>query len=245
MVMSQTANEGEIVRKRSGWILPLAVFLVTAILSALVLLYYLAPAPSSLGREQVAPTALNKTVHIQIGKSDLVIPANYIQRASAREGGARSDVALFALLPDMRGWSESEAWKFSSNASDSSVIYFLIRQDPLNMNERNRLNRIYMSYVVNPTGAPGPFGLTQYMFREDSGYRGEDLFVGQTEKGVAVFRCVRLSQQVPSPSCLRDVSLGNGLSASYRFKRAFLSRWQMIDANAGKLLASFKVVQPR
>jgi hypothetical protein len=243
--MSQTANESEVVRKRSGWILPLAVFLVTAVLSALVLLYYLAPTPSSLGKEQVAPTALNQIVHIQIGKAALAIPANYIQRASAREGGARNDVALFALLPDMRGWSEGEAWKFASNASDSSVLYFLIREEPLNLTEQNRLDRIYMAYVVNPGGNPGPFGLTHYIFRDDSGYHGEDLFVGHTETGIAVFRCVKLSQQVPSPSCMRDINFGNGVAVSYRFKRAFLSRWQTIDANTSKLLASFVKPQPR
>ena len=243
MVMSSTADDSQIVKKRSGWILPIAVFLITAALSAIVLLYYLAPAPSTIGREQVAPTALNEIVSLHIGKTDLAIPANYIQRASAREGGTRADVALFALLPDMRGWSEKDARDFTSNASDSSVIYFLIREEPLTLSEQSRLDRIYMTYVVNPAGSPGPFGLTHYVFRDDSGYRGEDLFVGKTEHGIAVFRCVRLSQQVPSPSCLRDVTFGPGVAVSYRFKRAFLSRWQTIDANAAQLLATFRKVQ--
>ena len=63
------------------------------------------------------------------------------------------------------------------------VVYLLIRDENLNLSEADRLSRIYMAYVTNPRGVPGPFGLTQYTFREDSGYRREDLFVGQTDAG--------------------------------------------------------------
>ena len=48
MAMTHTADDdGEPIQKRSGWLLPLAVFVVTAALSALVLYYYLGPRPAA------------------------------------------------------------------------------------------------------------------------------------------------------------------------------------------------------
>ena len=94
---------------------------------------------------------------------------------------------------------------------------------------------------MSPTreGTAGPFGLTQYAFRDDSGYRGEDLFIGQGDKGPVVLRCVRFSMQVQSPSCLRDMRLANGVSLTYRFKRANLSHWREIAAGVEQLMHSF------
>ena len=54
--MSRITDDDETIRKRSGWLIPLAVFLVTFALSALFLLIYLAPSAPSLFQEQVSPT---------------------------------------------------------------------------------------------------------------------------------------------------------------------------------------------
>ena len=130
----------------------------------------------------------------------------------------------------------------------------MIRDEGLNLTEADRLSRIYMAYVSNPRGAPGPFGLTQYAFRENSGYGHEDLFVGQTPNGPVVLRCVRFSPEVPSPSCLRDLPIAHSVALSYRFKREHLARWQEIGDGIAKLIVTFKtrpkaqastLVQPR
>jgi hypothetical protein len=237
--MSYSDTDGTI-RRRSGWLLPLGVFLVTAALSALVLIFYLLPSAPSFSTEQVSPTSKADLIALRVHGLKLWIPANYLQFDSARQGGARKDLALFALLPDMAGWSNWESSTFTENAPDSPVIYLLIREDKLNLTEADRLARIYMAYVTDPKGKPGPFGLTQYSFREDSGYRREDLFVGQTATGPVVLRCVRLSPEVPSPSCLRDEPVAHQVSLSYRFKREHLARWREIGDSVERLLATFK-----
>jgi hypothetical protein len=237
--MSYSDTDGTI-RKRSGWLIPLGVFLVTAVLSALVLLYYLAPTAPNFLEEQVSPTSSSETVALQVHGLKLWIPANYLQYESARKGGARNEIALFALLPDMTGWSNWESSSFTGNTPDSPVVYILIREERVNLTEADRLSRIYMAYVTDPHGAPGPFGLTQYTFREDSGYRNEDLFVGETPTGIEVLRCVRLSEAVPSPSCLRDLPIAHGVSLSYRFKREHLARWRMIGDGIDRLVVSFE-----
>src|ERR1041385_3664223 len=204
--MSRTA-EGEAITKRSGWLIPLAVFFVTAALSGIVLLYSLAPPPASLIEERPSATPRTDPVSLSVGGVSFVIPANYIRYRSARRGGPLTQAALFALLPDFRGYSDKDAQIFGSNAADSPVVNILLHEEQLKLSEVDRLQRIYLVYVRDPRGRPGPFGLTQYEFADDSGYRGEDLFVGRFATRMGVMRCVRSSASVPSPGCLREMRL--------------------------------------
>ncbi len=112
----------------------------------------------------------------------------------------------------------------------------------MNLSEADRLKRVYLSYVVDPKGSPGPFDLTQYVFREseNSGYRGEDMFVGETPDGPAIHLCERFSPTVPSPNCLRDMRIAHGVVLTYRFKRTHLGRWREISAGLGNLVATFR-----
>ena|ERR1700712_1223821 len=238
--MTYSDTDGTI-RKRSGWLIPLGVFLVTAVLSALILLYYLAPTSQTFLEEQVAPTSRSDLISLKIHDFHLWVPANYLQYESTRQGGTHKTVAMFAILPDMAGWSAWEAPAFTGNTPDSPVVYMFVRDESLNLTEADRLARIYMAYVTNPRGTPGPFGLTQYTFREDSGYRREDLFVGQTPSGPTVLRCVRFSPDVPSPSCLRDLPIAHSVALSYRFKREHLAKWHEIGDGIEKLFAGFKI----
>lgn len=239
-MVSRNRDMDETVKQRSGWLIPLAVFIVTAVLSALFLLFYLAPAPSSFIEEHQSPTSRADVVQMSVGGLALRIPANYLLYASARRGGARQRVELFAKYPDFSGYSDWESQTFASNATDSPMIYMLVREEPLALGEDERLKRIYLGYVENPSGEAGPFGLTEYNFRNDSGYRGEDLFVGQEGSHPVVMRCVRLSQEVPSPSCLRDVPLSREIVMTYRFKRSHLADWRDIADGVNKLVRTFE-----
>lgn len=238
--MSMASEYDDTVKRHSGWVIPIAVFVVTAALSALFLLYYLAPAPTSFIEERPTPTDASDLVSLSVSGLDLTIPSNFIVFKSVRQGGSRKEIALFATFPDFHGYSGWDSSAFTNNSADSPLIYMLIRQESLNLKENDRLQRIYLNYVVDPKGVAGPFGLTQYTFRDNSGYRGEDLFVGQIEGKPIVMRCVRFSQDVANPSCLRDVRLAKGVALSYRFKRALLSRWQEIATGVDVLAQSFK-----
>ena len=241
--MSYSDTDGTI-RKRSGWVIPLGVFLVTFVLSCLILLYYLAPTAPSFLEEQVSPTQRTELIALRVHGLKLWIPANYLQYESSRRDGARKDVSLFALLPGAAGWSNRRAGAFSGNAADSAVIYMLIRDERLNLTEADRLARIYLAYVTDPKGKPGPFGLTQFTFRDDTGYRNEDLFVGSTPSGPVLLRCVRFSPTVPSPGCMRDTPIAHNVALSYRFKRTHLAQWREIGKVIGALVARFKT-EPR
>ena len=238
--MGRSIDDDETVRKRSAWLLPAAVFFVTFVLSAMFLLLYLAPSAPNLFEEQVTPTSRADIIRLTVQGHRFNIPAKYLQYASARQGGERHELELFALLPDMTGWSNWDAENFISNAADSPLIYLTIRAEKIGLRETDRLKRVYLGYVKNPRGTPGPNGLTEFTFRQDSGYRDEDLYVGETEKGPVVMRCVRFSHVVPSPSCLRDTLIAPGVSLSYRFKRRHLDHWREIAKGVDKLIASFE-----
>lgn len=239
--MNRSTDDDETFKKHSGWLVPLAVFVVTFALSAMFLLFYLAPSAPSLFEEQVTPTSRSDIISLKVNGQAFYIPANYLEYASARQGGERREIALFALVPGMSGWSNWSAQTFTGNSPDSPVIFLEIRNETLALTEADRLKRVYLGYVKNPRGDPGPYGLRQYSFRADSGYKDEDLFVGDTANGPLVLRCVRFGPQVPSPSCLRDMLIAPGVSLSYRFKRSHLSQWQEIGEGVDKLIASFRM----
>jgi hypothetical protein len=224
----------------SGWVIPLGIFVVTFFLSGLVLLFYLAPQPRPLGAEQISPTQTSNAVALRVGNLTLNIPANYLQFESARQSGNRKDIALFALLPDMQGYSAANAAAFASDAPSSQAIYLLVREDPIGLSPSARLARIYMPYITTPKGEAGPFGLTKYSFREDSGYRQQELFVGPTQNGPLMLLCAHATQEAPGAYCLAiDRPITKNVSLSYRFKRAHLARWREINNGVDRLIAGF------
>lgn len=235
-----TPNEDEDVRRHSGWLIPLVVFVVTAGLSALFLLFYLVPNPVSLIEQHTAPTTTTTPVALSVDALKFKVPANYIMYRDARSGGVRKDLALFTVLPDFRGYSRADAQAFADHSANSPIVYILIRDEHLNLPEKERLARIYLNYVVDPKGAPGPFGLTQYRFRDDTGYRDEDLFVGDSNGHLVTMRCWRFTADMPNPNCLRDRRLSRGVAMTYRFKRAHLGQWREIAEGVTTLVRRFE-----
>src|SRR3569832_2219116 len=238
--MSRTDEADSTIRKHSGWLIPLAALVVLFVLSVLFLLYYLVPAPPPLFSEQESPTSDTDPVAVKIGGLDLWIPANYTKFATTRSGGTRLEIALFALMPDLVGWSNWNASTFAEDGPPSRVVHITIRADAINLSEAERLKRIYSAYIADPKGVEAPVGLTRYTFRGDSGYRAEDLLVGENNGEPVVMRCVRAAPDVPNPSCLRDMRVARGVALSYRFKRMKLNHWREIATAIDKMIVSFE-----
>ena len=151
------------------------------------------------------------------------------------------NIALTAMLPNFEGYTLATAPEFTANAIDSGAISFSLANGKILLPEQERVDRVYMHQVEDARGQPGPFGLRQYAFRMDSGYRDAELFVGATETGPIVLLCDKAGPDLASPNCLRDLPLGNGLSLSYRFKRGHLADWRKVDAGVRALIDRFAV----
>jgi len=230
----------EIVEEHSGWLVPLAVFLVTACLSALVLIYYFAPVASTLGPELPSPTDSPIRVSLSIGTAKFRIPANYLPMASTRRGGAKEEIDLAGVLPDLDGFSLGVVDDFTANAPDSPFVHLTLRSGPPPLPERDRLRRIYLPQVEDEYGLDESYGLRHYNFRADTGYHSQDLFFIADETEQASLICDKPDANTPSPNCIRNYTTGDGLTLSYRFKRAHLKQWREIDKNVRALIAGFE-----
>jgi len=239
--LSRPNDVNSAVRKHSGWLVPLGVVALMAVLCALVLLYYLVPNPNSLIEEHTSPSAGLYKVQLRVGNLSLSVPANYLPYASERSGGPRREIAFYAELPNFHGFSDSTDVDFMGNSPNSRVIHILITREAFDVGESARLKRVYLNEVVDTRGRSWTSSLTKYVFRNDSGYRGEDLFVGRDAGTDVVMRCTQQSADVPSPNCMREVQYAPGILLSYRFKRARLGEWRAIAGGVQRLVASFTV----
>jgi len=228
------------IRQHSGWLIPLAVMVVIALLCAALFLYYMRP--FALGRNGTAPFRDNRAsaaaIPVAVGDLRFNIPRYYIEPGVIR-GGTRNMVALIAALPDMRGFSENDAALFAGNMPDSPLVHLLIHTDHFELNAADRLRRIYMPYIANPAGDRAEFGLTHYGFLPGSGYSRDDLYAGNG--GDLLLLCQQPAQDLPSPNCLAiDRPLAPGVSVSYRFKRSQLASWHAINEGVTRLIARFR-----
>ena len=227
------------VQSHSGWPTLLWFGLIVIAIFALFLLYYILPAPIAWIQSRPDPTPVTRPVPLSVGGKRFLIPANYIVYSAERQGGQHRRVSLAALMPDFRGFSLAEAHHFADDSARSQVVHLRIWADDLALSEPAQLRRVLLTFVTRPQGQAGPFGLTQYSFRSDNGYRGQDLFVGVYHGRTIVLRCWRMAATDLAPDCMRDLRLGHDVVLSYRFKRAYLSQWREIAQGVGQLLAEF------
>ena len=227
-------DQREDVHGHSGWLIPLGLVFAILLLSGLFLGWYLRPGP-----KVAQATDKSNVVALTVGGAAFAIPANYIETPAARAGGALGAVTLAALFPSWRGYSDAEARAFAGNAPDQPVIHLALRGNAGNLSTADRLARIYLPYVTDQNGAGGPFELTQYGFRPDSGYARSELFVGHAAMPVLLL-CEKDAPDLPSPNCIAvERPIAQGLTLSYRFKRAYLARWREIAAGADALVRKF------
>lgn len=237
--MDRTRVSVGLAKQRSSWFAPAIAFFVTACLSAVVFAYYFAPGPPGLGQELPEPTDATRPIALTVGSTRFRIPANYVQLTSARRGGALSEVDLAAILPRLDGYSLATAKDFAGHVTDSPIVALKIRGGQAPLPEAARLERIYRLQIDDLQGERQGDGLMRYGFRQDSGYRGQELFTGAIDGQEIVMLCDRIAADTPSPNCMRDVPFGNGLGLSYRFKRAHLARWREIDTAVRALVNGF------
>ncbi|HEY6578947.1 MAG TPA: hypothetical protein VIY09_06470 [Rhizomicrobium sp.] len=121
----------------------------------------------------------------------------------------------------------------------SPVIYMVVKKEDFDVAESAVLQRIYLNDVVDARGRAGSFGLREYAFRNDSGYRDEDLLVGRNGGVEVVMRCARTGVAAIGATCFRTMRLAEGVALSYRFKRSHLSDWREIASGVNRLLAAF------
>lgn len=235
--MRGSAQAGGQIHQHSGWLVPFCVLLVLLALSTAVLLYYLRPLTLPAGPPATMPTP----VALSVDGVRFRIPANYLEDAAARHGGAQQSVMLFALLPGFAGYSGHAAAAFAGNAPDSPVLHLTLRAMGNIVPPAERLARLYRPYIADPKGHTDSFGLTRYDFQSGSGYDGDELYAGAEPDGPLLLLCERPAQDLPGPDCfVIDRPVAGDVGVTWRFKRALLSQWRSIAAGVDRLMARFR-----
>ncbi len=238
MEPDNTAEVDEI-KERPSWLLPLMALVVTVIFGCVILWSYLGYSLDELLGNTVSGTERGRLLNVTIGEHSLAVPANYTQYPKDRRDGPRPSIELFTVLPDFVPFSRARREEFLSDKKDARVIVFNISAQDVPLKENDRVERFLRDFAM-PNGTETDVGLVEYQFKPDSSYTNQRLYVFSTETGLkGMIRCLRETERMPVPFCFRETELGNDLSLFYRFRKAHLGKWQMIDKNMLELAGGF------
>ncbi len=224
--------------ERPPWLIPVLVAAGVVVFAAIFLWYYVGPtADEILG---IAPEATDRmdAVQVSIGDVQMGVPANYTRFAGARTGGALERIDLHVLLPELVPFAERMREEFDRSDPLSPVLHMRVEEAPNILAGQPRLELVYLPAVTNREGEAGPHGLRHYVFRNETGFNGQDMYVGKGPAGAPIILvCAR---DAPLLWCRREILLTETVVLRYRYKRAHLEDWKQIDDKVLALIATFR-----
>ena len=171
-----TVDQKEDIHQHSGWLIPAVFLFAILLLSGLFLGWYLRPGPGFRLPPPTSPPWSTLTVRGQA----FTVPANYIQNSAAR--ARRRAEKRRHWRPCFPSWRAIPTPRRGCSPATRRIPRWCglsLHGDTNPLDAAARLARIYQPYIPDPQGTAGPFGLTQYGFRTNSGYGREDLFAGE------------------------------------------------------------------
>ncbi len=235
---------GEEIKEESSWRYPIGIFLATLVLCAIFLYYYVGPSVEEFKGDLPSPAITEEAISIQIAGHVFAPAANYTVYPRARRGGARNEVSLYALWPNMSGYAPTHRREFVDDQPQTRRINIVISKRTAPITEAERLDTLYLPHTVDRRGVRTPYQLTKFSFAErrvnvpTNGYGDTELFVGadEDENLIALF-CYKERVDIPSPECWRVYEYSDDIEVSYRFKRPYLPEWRAIDTQVRKYIA--------
>ncbi len=235
---------GEEIKQESSWRYPIGIFLATLILCAIFLYYYVGPSVEEFKGDLPSPAITEEAVSVQIANRTFAPAANYTVYPRARRGGARDEVSLYALWPNMSGYSPGNRREFVDDDPQTRRINMIISKRSISITEAERLDALYLPHTVDKGGVPTPYQLMKFTFSErranvpTNGYADTELFVGTDEDDnvIALF-CFKERTDITSPECWRTYDYSDTVEVTYRFKRPFLPEWRKIDSEVRQYIA--------
>lgn len=235
---------GEEIKEESSWRYPIGIFLATLILCAIFLYYYVGPSVEEFKGDLPSPAITEEAISVQISNRVFEPAANYTVYPRARRGGARDEVSLYALWPNMSGYSPGNRREFVDDDPETRRINMIISRRSIAISEAERLDALYLPHTVDKGGVPTPYQLMKFTFAErranvpTNGYADTELFVGTDEDDntIALF-CFKERKDIASPECWRTYDYSDTIEVTYRFKRPFLPEWRKIDTEVREYIA--------
>jgi hypothetical protein len=169
---------------------------------------------------------------ITIGSALFNVPAKAIRTRMQRRAGPQERIDLAFDYPSLQPpepQAHVTANDIDHKALAASRLFLSIAADGSVITPHERVRTIYPRYVE--AHADMQEGLTGRAFRDDSPYRGEDLFMAESPALVA--RCTR--DAMTAGMCLSERRV-DGAHLTFRFPRAWLSDWRNVAAAMDKIV---------
>ncbi len=179
-----------------------------------------------------------KPVEIGIGFADLVIPANLIRFPTDRRGGYVTAVDLLLLWPDLDGYSDARSKEFRDTSPGAPLIYVTITEADTPIDSTARLQTIYSRDFTGPPMS-GPGHLVGRRMAQTSPYRDEIIFYQPQSDEPFVVRCLAEETAEIPATCIREVTIGHGLTMIYRFNYTWLRDWKSMERRLIELVSQF------
>lgn len=213
-------------RRKSSGIGPMG---ISSLVSAAVLgllLYLLWPTWRAAAPDDPA------TLPITIGSALFNVPANAIRMRMQRRAGPQERIDLAFAYPSLLP-PEPQAHITADDVEDKPIatnrIFLSVATDGGVITPHERVRTIYPRYVE--AQADTQDGLTGRAFRDNSPYRGEDLFMA--DKPALVARCTR--DAMTPGMCLSERRV-DGAHLTFRFPRAWLSDWRKVAVSMDRIV---------
>lgn len=223
------------IRERSLAAMAIIALACFGAMAGVILALYFVPYPELLFGRANAPANFDARLEVEMAGERFTIPEPYVESVERRMfGGVQRIVLRFP-------------WPFAENTKPprdgalelNDTIRVVIAPRSERLSPAERLDRVYPLYFE---GRPTPFenGLTRHDFAAGSPYAGEAVYVGTMEHGKVVIRCAAAAAERGPDGCERQIPLGDGLVARYRFHRDHLPDWRAIEKLAITLPAEFR-----
>jgi hypothetical protein len=179
-----------------------------------------------------APVAVDApALPIVIGDVLFRVPPGAIRQKVQRRAGNQERIDLIYVWPALT--PAATLSKTDEAIPKERLFVNIATAAPTAMVPAERLKTIYPRYT-DTTPRNAPEGLTMLSFRDDTPYRGEDVFYETQSPEHFIARCTR-GTAVVGGTCLYE-RFFNGADVTVRFARAWLNDWRNTAANIDRLM---------
>ncbi len=186
---------------------------------------------------------------IVIGNDVLSVSENHIRYPEQRRDGIANRLDLYALWPNLDGFTESSRSAFNNMDAEKKLMFLSFEQRTLSRDMSGRLEPIYRKMNLG-AGEQLSNGLVRYKLPESAGFVDEYLLVGlRNGDKTFVARCLDETKATTTlAACDRDIHVGDDLVMMARFPSALLADWKALDvklsAFAGSVVKTVPATTP-
>lgn len=189
-------------------------------------------------------TASTRTHEIVIANAVFHVPENLIRFKDQRVGGVTQRLDLFALWPDMSGYTVASREMFEAREGiRPAVIFLTLEPQQMSRDMSGRLEPIYRQLVEAAPDAEAVPGLAPHRFKAEHAIFSNEILHVETAGGAAPFvaRCITGDEaRAALAPCERDLLLASdGVSIKYRFPAHLLADHAALDAAVMRLVSGF------